>query len=64
MGELSVTYPRFELWWKERLGIDYPDIPVLPEYMVQVVSENSVLEMKRSRQARLEKRRQSYGDSK
>ena len=34
---LSITYPRFETWWKERLGIDYPDIPVLPEVRLKII---------------------------
>jgi Ca2+-binding EF-hand superfamily protein len=41
--EPEVTYQGFEKWWKSRLGLDseFPDIPVLPEFMVQRVSEVS-----------------------
>ena len=47
--EKEITYSAFELWWKERLGVDdsFPDIPVLPEFMVQKVDETSRLLHKR-----------------
>eukprot|EP01048_Picozoa_sp_COSAG05_P028779 COSAG05_NODE_9116_length_646_cov_1.197441_3_plen_111_part_01 len=32
--EMGVSFPGFEAWWKDRVGIDDPDIPVLPEFMV------------------------------
>ena len=37
--DLQVTFNEFELWWKDRNGIDDPDIPVLPEYMAKMANE-------------------------
>ena len=37
----------FEKWFRTRLGIDAPDIPVLPELMVQKVYEQSYIHLKR-----------------
>ena len=39
--EEGVTFNDFERWWKERAGIVEPDIPVLPEFMVQRIAEQS-----------------------
>eukprot|EP01052_Picozoa_sp_SAG31_P003884 SAG31_NODE_154_length_22184_cov_25.917142_6_plen_624_part_00 len=50
LGAESLSYPAFELWWQDRLGLDTPDIPVLPEFMVQSVAHHSELEEKRARQ--------------
>ena len=47
-GLLEVSYPAFENWWKERLGVEIPDIPVLPEFMVETVNELSALELRRT----------------
>ena len=41
-----LTYLKFERWWKERIGVQTPDIPVLPEYMVQVVGDAARLTRK------------------
>ena len=38
---LCMTFNDFERWWKERAGIVEPDIPVLPEFMVQRIAEQS-----------------------
>lgn len=46
--ELVLKFGGFEAWWKERLGIDEPDIPVLPEYMVQKIDEASLLGRRRA----------------
>ena len=35
----GVTFSAFEAWWKDRMGITDAEIPVLPEYMVQKISE-------------------------
>jgi Ca2+-binding EF-hand superfamily protein len=35
----ELAYPAFEAWYKERLGIDDPNIPVLPEFMVRKIEE-------------------------
>lgn len=35
----ELDYASFEAWYKERLGIDDPNIPVLPEFMVQKIEE-------------------------
>lgn len=35
----ELNYAAFESWYKERLGIDDPNIPVLPEFMVQKIEE-------------------------
>ena len=47
LSALTISYPTFEAWWKQRLGVDTPDIPVLPEFMVQIADEVVVLEMKK-----------------
>lgn len=47
--EPQLTYPDFEAWWKTRLGIEDPDIPVLPEFMVSQVEEETRLLKKRQR---------------
>ena len=39
--EEGVTFSAFESWWKERAGIQDPDIPVLPEYMVMRITEKA-----------------------
>jgi Ca2+-binding EF-hand superfamily protein len=46
-GAPDMAYPAFEMWWQERLGVDVPNIPVLPEFMVQQVAEQSTLQVKR-----------------
>ena len=38
-NELKVSFADFEAWWKDRNGIDDPDIPVLPEYMAKMANE-------------------------
>ena len=48
----DITYNNFESWWKERLGIDLPEIPVLPEFMVQRVSESAMRNLKRTNSMR------------
>jgi Ca2+-binding EF-hand superfamily protein len=40
-GDLQVTFDAFENWWKERCGIENPNIPVLPEYFVMLAHEIS-----------------------
>ena len=40
--DLAVTFADFEAWWKDRNGIDDPDIPVLPEYMAKMANELSM----------------------
>jgi Ca2+-binding EF-hand superfamily protein len=45
-NEEELTYPAFERWWKERLGVDDADIPVLPEHMVMMADEQSELARK------------------
>ena len=37
--DLPITFADFETWWKDRNGIDDPDIPVLPEYMAKMANE-------------------------
>ena len=34
-----ISFSGFEAWWKDRAGIQEPDIPVLPEYMVMRIAE-------------------------
>jgi CRP-like cAMP-binding protein/Ca2+-binding EF-hand superfamily protein len=41
-NDLPVTFADFESWWKDRNGIDDPDIPVLPEYMAKMANELSM----------------------
>jgi hypothetical protein len=36
--ELGVDLPSFEHWWKCKVGISDPGIPVLPESMVQHIA--------------------------
>ena len=31
----GISYNQFEVWWKERNGIDDVDIPVFPESMIR-----------------------------
>ena len=50
-----VTYAGFEQWFKRRLDIEEPDIPVLPEFMVQVIEEAAKVD-ERKHQKRLEER--------
>lgn len=39
--EEGVTFNDFERWWKERAGVREPDIPVLPEFMVLRISDQT-----------------------
>ena len=47
-GEEELTYQKFEMWWKERLGIVDANIPVLPEFMVQKIEEAHYFDLKRN----------------
>ena len=39
--EEEISFSAFEAWWKDRAGIQEPDIPVLPEYMVMRIAEKA-----------------------
>jgi Ca2+-binding EF-hand superfamily protein len=38
-GKLGVNFSAFENWWKEKTGMNDPDIPVLPESMVMRITD-------------------------
>jgi Ca2+-binding EF-hand superfamily protein len=38
-AEEELNYNSFEMWWRERLGISSPSLPVLPEHIVTTVEE-------------------------
>jgi CRP-like cAMP-binding protein/Ca2+-binding EF-hand superfamily protein len=38
-GEVGINFNSFESWWKEKVGINDPDLPVLPEFMVTRIAE-------------------------
>ena len=48
-SEDEVNYSSFEAWWRERLGISAPMLPVLPEHMVGKVEEAARFDMKQRR---------------
>jgi Ca2+-binding EF-hand superfamily protein len=46
-SEPEVNYSSFEKWWRERLGISAPLLPVLPEHIVGQVEEAARFDMRR-----------------